>query len=90
MNKQMILVASSLGLLIAGCQQTPVLDKHFGESVTLLKAQQIIHPEAGRNPDPVAGIDGKAAKSGYEQYQATFSKPEPQAQSLTIGVGTGH
>ncbi|MBK4733815.1 pilus assembly protein [Noviherbaspirillum pedocola] len=77
-----------LCLLIAGCvQPAPVLDSHLGDAVTMLKAQQIINPEAGRNPDPVAGIDGKAGKSGYDQYQKSYRAQEPQTNVFTIGIG---
>jgi hypothetical protein len=74
--------------LISGCvQRTPYLDSHFGESVTLLKAQQVLNPEAARNTDPVAGIDGKAGKSAYDEYQKSYRTPEPLPNAFTIGVG---
>ncbi len=76
-------------LLLAGCAATttPVLDSHFGESVALLKAQQIMYPDAYRNMDPVSGIDGKAGASAYQRYQKSFAAPEPQPNVFTIGVG---
>ncbi|MDC8759250.1 pilus assembly protein [Janthinobacterium fluminis] len=71
-----------------GCvATTPELDRHFGESVKLLQAQQTLRPDAVRNADPVAGVDGKAAKAAYERYQKSFATPEPQADAFTIGVG---
>ena len=84
----------SLGLiaaasLLAGCAATttPVLDSHFGESVALLKAQQIMYPDAYRNTNPVSGMDGKAGASAYQRYQKSFSAPEPQTNVFAIGVG---
>ena len=76
-------------LLLAGCAATttPVLDSHFGESVALLKAQQIMYPDAYRNMDPVSGMDGKAGASAYQRYQKSFAAPEPQPNVFTIGVG---
>ncbi len=75
-------------LAIAGCvSTTPTMDRHFGESVSLIKAQQTLHPEAARNTDPVKGLDGKAAKSAYDQYQKSYAAPEPQTNAFTIGVG---
>ena len=75
--------------LLAGCAATttPVLDSHFGESVTLLKAQQIMYPDAYRNMDPVSGMDGKSGASAYQRYQKSFSAPEPQTNVFAIGVG---
>lgn len=79
----------SLLSLLAGCAATttPVLDAHFGESVALLKAQQIMYPDAYRNTDPVSGMDGKSGVSAYQRYQKSFSTPEPQTNVFAIGVG---
>ncbi|MBE3023307.1 pilus assembly protein [Janthinobacterium sp. BJB1] len=80
----------SLLSLLAGCAATttPVLDSHFGESVALLKAQQIMYPDAYRNMDPVSGMDGKSGVSAYQRYQKSFSTPEPQTNVFAIGVGS--
>lgn len=77
------------GLLLAvsGCvSTTPNLDHDFGKSVSLLKAQQIINPEASRNTDPVQGMNGKAAKSGYDEYQKSYQAPAPLTP-LSISIG---
>lgn len=79
-----VLLAS---LAASGCSTTPRLDRQFGRSVDLLRAQQVINPQAGLNRDPVAGLDGKSAAAAYQAYQKTFSAPVPQSSTLTIGVG---
>ena len=71
----------------SGCTTTPHLDRQFGRSVDLLRAQQVINPQAGLNRAPVAGLDGKSAVAGYTAYEKTFSAPVPQSSTLTIGVG---
>ena len=71
----------------SGCTTTPHFDRNFGRSVDLLRAQQVINPQAGLNRDPVTGLDGKAAVAGYNAYQKSFSAPVPQSSTLTIGVG---
>ncbi|KQQ33649.1 hypothetical protein ASF61_11350 [Duganella sp. Leaf126] len=73
-------------LALAGCAQTPRLDRQFGTSVQQALAQQTLQPEAGNNRSPVNGIDGKAAESVYENYQKSFRAPEAQGSSLTTGV----
>jgi hypothetical protein len=79
-----------LALLATGCvQRAPFLESQMGLSVSLIKAQQTLNPEASRNTDPVAGMDGKAAKSGYDHYQRSFKTPEPQPNAFTIGIGGG-
>ena len=84
-------IAGMLGgvlIVLSGCASvTPNLDRHFGEAVNLVKAQQTLYPEASRNPDPVKGMDGKAAKSAYDEYQKSYSTPQPQQNAFTIGLG---
>jgi len=70
-----------LALLLGGCSNTPYWDAHFGEAVELAKAQQILNPDAGKNPDPVAGIDGRAARD-----QKSFRTPETPASPFSIGI----
>lgn len=79
----------SVGALAAGCGTTPDVDGRFGESVMLMKAQQTANPDASRNTNPVAGMDGKAAKGVMDNYRDSFRTPpaEGQNNSLTIGVG---
>ena len=94
MKKNLSFKTSALTGLIAilisatGCaSRTPYLDSHFGEAVNMLKAQQVLNPQASNNPDPVKGMDARAAKSAYDSYQKSFSAPEPQSSAFTIGVG---
>jgi hypothetical protein len=35
----------------------------------------------------VAGLDGQAARSAYDNYQKSFREPVPQSGALAIGVG---
>lgn len=71
----------------SGCGTTPALDRNFGRSVALLRAQQVVSPQAALNRDPVAGMDGKAANAAYDSYQKSFTAPVPQAAAFTIGIG---
>lgn len=77
-------------LLLAGCASipastTPELDKHFGSAVNLAKARQILNPEASRDTDPVAGIDGKAAAATSDRYEKSFKEPPPTMNVINIG-----
>jgi hypothetical protein len=86
------LLAASLATLLAttGCTSTtPNLDQHFGSGVNLIKAQQILNPQAAQNTNPVNGIDGKAAKSAYDEYQKSYKTPEQHSNAFTIGIGSG-
>ena len=81
-----VLAAATLSGCAATIQTTPQWDSRFGNGVRIALAQQAITPDAGRNADPVAGMDGRAARSAYERYQKVSSEPVPQPSSFTIGV----
>lgn len=79
---------SGMALLATGCaQRAPYLESQMGQSLSMLKAQQTINPDASSNTDPVAGIDAKAAKSAQDRYQQSFRTPLPQTGVFTIGIG---
>ncbi len=83
-----VVCAALLLTLVGGCaSRNPYLDTQFGKSVRLLNAQQTINPNAITNTDPVLGLDGQAALSGFNDYQKTFAAPAPQPATFTIGIG---
>jgi hypothetical protein len=84
-----ILCATGAALLLGACAtNTPYLDSQFGQANRMMQAQQTINPQ-GLAGNPSTGVDGKAAKSGYDQYEKSFRSPEPQTQAFTIGLGSG-
>ena len=90
--KSELITGMSAGLLVilAGCTNTtPNLDAKFGDAVNQAKAQQIINPDASRNTDPVAGIDGQAAKASIDNYHKAYESPTaaPSGSIGTIGGG---
>lgn len=90
MKTSLILSAAVTALSLGGCMSTtPYWDSRFGEAVRNTTAQQIINPDASLNPDPVTGIDGKAAAGAMGEYHKGFTAPEPEQSVFTIGVGSG-
>lgn len=81
------LLAMTSAVLLGGCAQSPRLDREFGDSVRLVKAQQTLNPDAARQRAPVMGLDGPAARSAYDNYQRSFAAPESQANGFTISSG---
>ncbi|HJW26890.1 MAG TPA: hypothetical protein VJ576_18470 [Rhodocyclaceae bacterium] len=74
--------------LAAGCASTtPNYDRHFGAAVRTARAQQTINPDASRNTEPPAGIDGVAAKEAMGQYRESFQAPPPTFNVINIGAG---
>jgi outer membrane murein-binding lipoprotein Lpp len=80
--------AALLALMLAGCvSPTPRFDKHFGESVRTNLAAQVANPAAAANPDPVQGVDGRAARGAQERYEKSFTQPEGPPSSLVGAAG---
>lgn len=82
--------AGALAILVAvlgGCAipATPAYDAKFGEAVRQAQAMQTLNPEAGRNTDPVLGIDGESGKAAVDRYQESFRAP-PRTFGVT-GIG---
>jgi hypothetical protein len=65
-------------------QTTPQWDARFGVDTRMVLAQQIMHPDAARNTNPVSGMDGRSARSVYERYQKAGG--EQQQSSLMGGA----
>lgn len=47
-------------------------ETHFGASYEAARSGQILHPEAGKNLDPIEGFDGQAAEITMEKYRQGF------------------
>lgn len=76
--------------LMAGCATvTPNYDAKFGDAVREAKLKMTINPNAGQNPDQVAGMDGKAGRDTIILYQGTFKAPPPVVNVINIGGGLG-
>ncbi|MBC7454136.1 MAG: hypothetical protein H7335_10600 [Massilia sp.] len=71
--------------LLVGCSTTPNYDARFGDAVRQARIAMTIHPKASANPDPVAGIDGQAAREAITRYQDSFKAPPPVVNVINIG-----
>lgn len=81
-----------LSVMFLGCagnlpqtERADVLDAHYGKSLETAKNDQILNPEAGKEPTPVEGFDGKSAKAQMEKYRKVL-KEEHEVQT-SVGVG---
>jgi type IV pilus biogenesis protein CpaD/CtpE len=68
---------------------TPHLDQQFGQAVNQALAQQTINPDASRNPDPVAGIDGQAGQAVIDRYHEGMKQEAAPATVINIGGALG-
>ena len=87
MRSFFLLVTALLIFVAIGCAPTtPNLDSRFGDAVNTAKAQQTINPDAARNPDPVAGLDGTPATDSIDRYRNTFKEPVRTFTILNSGT----
>ena len=62
------------------------VEMDYGTSARLAVVNQTLNPEAGKNLDPVTGMDGKTAEGITKRYREGFEKEAPApTYSFTIG-----
>jgi len=71
-------------LIFSGCARETMLSRNWGNSFESAKQSQILNPEAGRNLEPVVGLDGQAAGNNMEKYRRGFKKENSKEMTLTI------
>lgn len=77
--------------LLSGCMNsTPRYDAQFGDAVRTVRAMQTLNPGAGANPDPVTGVDGRAATFAMDRYGDSYRNPPKDTSAYVIGVGNGN
>jgi hypothetical protein len=84
-----LLIVGAAVLALQACATSPRIDARFGDSVNVAKAQQTLNPDASKNRNVVAGMDGKAAQETMVRYRESFKNPPPPANVFTIGVSSG-
>jgi hypothetical protein len=52
------------------------LELDYGTSYRLAVYGQILNPDAGKNTEPVTGLDGQAAEVIMNKYRKSFEKPK--------------
>jgi hypothetical protein len=67
------------------------LDRNWGKSYETAKYQQILNPEAGKNLEPVVGLDGEVDKIVIDNYRKSFQEQGKKGSSQPMGLigGTG-
>lgn len=77
-------------LLLQGCvQTTPKWDRQFGDTVRANLAAQVLDPAAAANPNPVVGVDGRAATAAQERYERSFANPRANTAPALISTTGG-
>jgi len=77
-------------LLATGCSHvTPNYDARFGDAVRDAKRKMTLNPDAGKDGNPVVGMDGRAARESMQQYQESYKTPPPAVNVINIGGQIG-
>jgi len=50
------------------------LEMNWGKSFESAKKNQILNPDAGKNLEPVVGLNGEAAEHGVDKYKKSYKK----------------
>ena len=74
-------------VFLGGCatSTTPDYDQRFGDAVREARLRMTINPNAGANPDPIAGMDGRSSHETMLRYQDSFKAPPPVVNVINIG-----
>ncbi len=85
------MVLAACALLSACVTTTPNMDARFGDSVQIAQARSTIDAGATvRNAsNPVAGLEGPAARAAYDRYLFSFVRPQPQSNAFVLGLSSG-
>jgi hypothetical protein len=85
LSRPSIIIAFSITLLLfVGCTHSP-LEENWGNSYEAAKVNQIAHPEASENLDPVVGIDGQLAEQNMEDYRQGSKGEQSTTYNLRLG-----
>ena len=93
-NIILIIVLAVFSITLWGCagnlpeaKRAEILDMNWGKSFESAKKNQILNPEAGKNLDPVVGIDGQAAEHSVDNYKESFEKPKEVRTTTAVTIG---
>jgi hypothetical protein len=86
-------VLAGLSIMLWGCagnlpeaKRAEILDTNWGKSVETAKSDQILNPDAGKEPTPVVGLDGKVAKDQMDKYRKTLKREAEVKESVGVGL----
>jgi hypothetical protein len=92
MKTMLILTFIIVALVVSGCEHIPsarqdtLLNRNFGRSHETAIYNQILDPDAGKNLDPVEGLDGRYVETNMNTYQKGNEKEKKNVLKLETGI----
>ena len=71
------------------CIRDSNYDARFGDAVRDAKRKMTLNPDAGKDGNPVVGMDGRAARESMLQYHESYKTPPPAVNVINIGGSIG-
>jgi hypothetical protein len=92
-NIILIVVLAMFSIALLGCagnlpeaKRADILEMNWGKSIESAKNNQILNPDAGKNIDPVVGLDGEIAEHGVNKYKKSFEKDVPVKTTTSFEI----
>ena len=89
-NIILIVILGMFSITLWGCagnlpesKRAQNLEMNWGKSFESAKKNQILNPDAGKNLEPVVGLNGEAAEHGVNKYKESFKK-EGEKQDIRV------
>jgi hypothetical protein len=92
MKTILIITFSLVALVVSGCEHIPsarqdtLLNRNFGRSYETAIYNQISNPDAGKNLNPVEGLNGRYVERNMETYQKGNKKEQKNVLKLETGL----
>lgn len=67
-------------------QESPGAE-NWGRAYEAVKKAQIEHPNAGKCPRPVNGLDGNAAQKAFDGYKNSFTSEKKETTNINWSIG---
>jgi hypothetical protein len=88
----LIVLLGTVSMMVWGCagnlpqpERADIVDLHQGKSFESAMSQQVLNPEAGKEPAPIVGFDGKAAAANMEKYRDVLRRAEKAEEMAGVG-----
>jgi hypothetical protein len=91
-NLMLILTFVAASLMVAGCEHIPsarqdtLLNRNFGRAYETAIHNQILNPDAGKNLEPIEGLDGQYGQRNMDTYRKGKEKEQKNVLNLETSL----